>query len=237
MTSFNLRIYLLISLALFGASTEFAQSQIVQNQSAQNQSPRINSLDLLAQFMKTTQSGVSHFSQVVSSPTQEGRKAKVKNSEGVFAFSRPNHFRFDYVKPFVQTIVADGQTLWIYDVDISQITARAQDKALGSTPASLIASAPDLSALEKDFVLTNEPDLGNLQWVQATPKLKDSQLHFVRIGLSPSADQVSLSKLEILDAFGQKSVMTFDRFDTNPNRINATTFKFTPPQGVEVIRP
>lgn len=222
-------------MAFLSASPGQAQSQTVETQNAQT--PPSSSLDLLAQFMKTTQSATAHFSQVVSSPAKEGRKTKVKTSEGMFAFSRPNHFRFDYVKPFVQTIVADGQTLWIYDVDISQISARAQDKALSSTPASLIASAPDLGALQKDFTLTNEPDLDNLQWVQATPKLKDSQLHFVRIGLSLSAGQVNLNKLEILDAFGQKSVMTFDRFDTNPNRINAATFKFTPPAGVEVIRP
>ncbi len=111
---------------------------------------------------------------------------------------------------------------------------------MGSTPASLIALAPDLSALEKDFTLSalnSESASDPLQWVQATPRAQDSQLQLVRIGLSSSAQQVQLSKLEILDAFGQKSVITFDRFEVNPQSVTVSSFKFTPPPGVETIRP
>jgi outer membrane lipoprotein carrier protein len=222
MILFKYRPYFLLGFFAFG--------MYVQNVSA-------SSLDSLAQFMRTTKSAKSHFTQVVTSPSKEGRKSRVKNSEGTFSFLRPNRFKFDYEKPFAQTIVADGQTLWIYDLDISQVTARAQDKALGSTPASLIASAPDLTALEKDFTLSIEPDADNLQWILATPKAKESQLHYVKIGLSLNADKVTLVKLEILDAFGQKSVMTFDSFETNPSGLQAESFKFSPPAGVEIIKP
>lgn len=196
-----------------------------------------DSLDTLSQFMKSTQSGRAHFTQIVTSPNKEGKKGRVKNSEGTFTFLRPQRFRFEYEKPFPQTIVADGQTLWLYDPDIAQVTARSQEKALGSTPASLIASAPDLHALEKDFILSSEPSTDQLQWVQAAPRAQDSQLQLVRIGLSTNAQQVQLSKLEILDAFGQKSVISFDRFEINPGSIGAASFKFTPPLGVETLRP
>ena len=212
-----------------------------------------DSLDALSQFMRATQSGRAHFTQTVTSPSKEGRKARVKNSEGTFTFLRPQRFRFEYEKPFPQTIVADGQTLWLYDPDIAQVTARQQAKALGSTPASLIASAPDLSALEKDFILSAESPTDQLQWVIATPRAQDSQLQLVRIGLSvglsvgpasgtptspsPNTQQVQLTKLEIWDAFGQKSVMSFDKFEVNPTSINASSFKFTSPPGVETIRP
>ncbi len=199
-----------------------------------------NALDALSQFMKSTQSGRAHFTQVVTSPSKEGKKGRVKNSEGTFTFLRPQRFRFEYEKPFPQSIVADGQTLWLFDPDIAQVTARSQEKAMGSTPASLIALAPDLSALEKDFTLSalnSESASDPLQWVQATPRAQDSQLQMVRIGLSSSAQQVQLSKLEILDAFGQKSVITFDRFEVNPQSVTVSSFKFTPPPGVETIRP
>ena len=152
-------------------------------------------------------------------------------------FLRPQRFRFEYEKPFPQSIVADGHTLWLYDPDIAQVTARSQEKALGSTPASLIASAPDLMSLEKDFKLSEEPNADDLQWVKATPRAQDSQLQVVLIGLSQNAQQAQLSKLEILDAFGQKSVITFDKFEINPSSVTAASFKFTPPQGVETIRP
>jgi outer membrane lipoprotein carrier protein len=200
-------------------------------------SAHATSIDTLAQFMKSTQSAKAHFTQVVSSPSKEGKKSRIKQSEGTFTFLRPNRFKFEYDKPFAQTIVADSQTLWIYDVDIAQVSARAQDKALGSTPASIIASAQDLSVIERDFTLTAQSDSDNLQWVTATPKQRDSQLSSVRIGLSVSADRVSLAALEILDAFGQKSLITFDHFESNPAQLNASSFKFTVPAGVEVIRP
>jgi outer membrane lipoprotein carrier protein len=187
--------------------------------------------------MKSTQSAKAHFTQVVSSPSKEGQKTRTKHSEGTFSFLRPNRFKFEYEKPFAQTIVADAQTLWIYDMDIAQVSARAQDKALGSTPASIIASAQDLSVIERDFTLTAQSDSENLQWVSATPKQRDSQLSSVRIGLSVSADRVSLAALEIVDAFGQKSLITFDHFEPNPAQLNASSFKFTVPAGVEVIRP
>ncbi len=198
---------------------------------------RADSLDTLSQFMRSTQSGRAHFTQIVTSPNKEGKKGRVKNSEGTFTFLRPQRFRFEYEKPFPQTIVADGQTLWLYDPDIAQVTARSQEKALGSTPASLIASAPDLHALDKDFILSSEPSTDQIQWVQATPRAQDSQLQLVRIGLSTNAQQVQLSKLEILDAFGQKSVISFDRFEINPGSIGAASFKFAPPLGVETLRP
>ena len=54
-----------------------------------------------------------------------------KTSTGTFEFQRPNRFRFDYRKPFEQTIVADGQTLWLYDVDLNQVTLAQAGQGAG----------------------------------------------------------------------------------------------------------
>jgi outer membrane lipoprotein carrier protein len=221
---------------LLGTKPLFAQPQV----SAISKTP-LTSLEALNLFIKSTQSGRAHFTQIVTTASknesQTARPARVKKSQGVFSFLRPEKFRFEYDKPFAQSIVADGQTLWIYDPDIEQVSARAQAKALGSTPASLIASSGDLSTLERDFLMTAEADSENLQWVKATPKNTDTQLHWVRIGMVTNNAQVQLVKLEILDAFGQKSVMSFDNFEPNPSGLNASAFKFTPPHGVEIIKP
>jgi outer membrane lipoprotein carrier protein len=107
---------------------------------------------------------------------KNGQAGKTKTSTGTFDFERPNRFRFVYRKPFEQTIVADGQTLWLHDVDLNQVTSRKQAKVLGSTPAALIAASPDLETLKKDFDLQALPDSNGLQWVQATPKQKEGQL-------------------------------------------------------------
>ena len=115
-------------------------------------------LESLESFVKTVKSGKADFTQVVTAPAKEGQAARSKTSSGSFEFARPSRFKFVYKKPFEQTIVADGQTLWLYDVDLNQVTARKQSAALGSTPAALIAAAPDLKALQADFALADAPD-------------------------------------------------------------------------------
>ncbi len=196
--------------------------------SAQSQTTGLGALDA---FIKNTRSGRAQFVQQVTSPPKEGQIARVRVSRGSFEFVRPNRFRFVFQKPLQQTIVADGQTLWLYDVDLAQATARKQAQALGSTPAALIASASDVRAMETDFELSNEAASEGQDWVQARPRSKDGGLQMVRIGFKGT----NLATLEILDSFGQRSVMQFTQFEANPALDNAL-FQFKPPAGVDVLR-
>jgi outer membrane lipoprotein carrier protein len=189
-------------------------------------------LESLESFVKTAKTGRADFTQVVTAPAKEGQAPRIKTSTGTFEFSRPGRFKFVYKKPFEQSIVADGQTLWLFDVDLNQVTARKQSQVLGSTPAALIAAAPDLKALQADFMLADAPDKDGLQWVVATPKAKDGQLQSVRVGFKAA----NLNALEILDNFGQRSLLTFTQFEVNPS-LNAAAFQFKPPPGADVIRP
>jgi outer membrane lipoprotein carrier protein len=200
-------------------------------------SVRATGLESLELFVKTVKSGRADFTQVVTAPAKEGQTPRAKNSNGTFEFARPNRFKFVYKKPFEQSIVADGQTLWLFDVDLNQVTARKQSQALGSTPAALIAAAPDLRSLQADFTLTDVPnthDADSLQWVSAIPKAKDGQLQSVRVGFRTGDKTAELAMLEILDSFGQKSVLTFHRFEMNAVLPEAH-FQFKPPGGVDVI--
>jgi outer membrane lipoprotein carrier protein len=204
-----------------------------------------NGLESLESFVKSVSSGRADFSQVVTAPAKEGQSARSKTSSGTFEFSRPNRFKFIYKKPFEQSIVADGQTLWLYDADLNQVTARKQASALGATPAALIAAAPDLRALQADFTLAAAPDKDSLQWVVATPKAKDGQLQSVRVGFraadksaakSPGASEApELAALEILDSFGQRSLLSFSKVEVNPT-LPKDTFQFKTPKGADVIR-
>ena len=190
-----------------------------------------NGLDSLEKFIKTVKTGRTDFTQVVTAPPKDGQAARTKKSSGSFEFSRPGRFKFVYKKPFEQFIVADGQTLWLFDVDLNQVTARKQAQALGSTPAALIASASDMSALQADFTLTAVPDSEGLEWVQATPKAKDSSLEHVRVGFK-GAD---LAALDILDSFGQLSSMRFTTLQSNV-ALEPNSFAFKPPAGADLIR-
>ncbi|MDM0012555.1 outer membrane lipoprotein chaperone LolA [Variovorax sp. J22P168] len=188
-------------------------------------------LESLEAFVKNAKSGRAEFTQTVTAPPRDGQAARAKVSSGSFEFQRPGRFRFDYKKPFVQSIVADGETLWLYDADLSQVTQRQQAQALGSTPAALVAAAPDLRALQADFALENQPERDGLQWVKATPKNKDGQLQSVQVGFQGDA----LAALEILDSFGQRSVLRFGKVEVNP-ALPASTFQFKVPSGADLIR-
>jgi outer membrane lipoprotein carrier protein len=198
-------------------------------------SAHAEALDSLETFVRTVKSGRAEFSQVVTSPPRDGQAARNRTSTGTFEFQRPSRFRFIYQKPFEQTIVADGQTLWMHDVDLNQVTARPQAQVLGSTPAALVAAAPDLKALRADFELKAMPDKDGLQWVDATPKTKDGQLAGVRVGLRVGEKGPELAALEILDSFGQRSLLSFSQVEVNPS-LAAETFHFKPPAGADVLR-
>lgn len=188
-------------------------------------------LDSLEKFIKTVKTGRADFVQIVTAPAKEGQTARTKKSTGTFEFLRPGRFKFSYKKPFENTIVADGQTLWLYDVDLNQVSARKQSSALGSTPAALIASASDLTTLRADFALTEAPDSEGLQWVLAIPKAKDSGLQTIRVGFNGE----ELVALDILDSFGQLSAMRFQGLNVQVP-VDAAVFQFKPPVGADLIR-
>ena len=188
-------------------------------------------LQSLENFVKGAKSGRADFTQTVTAPSRDGQPPRSKTSTGTFEFQRPGKFRFDYRKPFAQTIVADGQSLWLYDVELNQVTQRRQAQVLGSTPAALVAAAPDLRALQADFKLESAPVRDGLQWVKATPLARDGQLQSIEVGFQGN----TLAALEILDSFGQRSVLKFGKVETNPV-LGATTFAFKAPAGADVLK-
>ena len=191
---------------------------------------------LLGQFLQQVRSGRAQFSQVVSSPPRAGQPPRVRNSSGTLEFQRPGRFRFVYRKPFEQTLVADGQMLWLHDVDLNQVTARKQAQALGSTPLGLILSATDLGALQAAFQLQAEPARDGLQWVRATPRASESQIQHALAGLRAGDKGPELAVLEVLDSLGQRSVLSFTGFEVNAT-MRPETFHFQVPAGADVIRP
>lgn len=181
-----------------------------------------DAVDALRGFVRDAKTGRALFTQTVTSP--DGTKKKT--SSGNFEFTRPNRFRFVYTKPFEQTIVGDGQKVWIYDADLNQASSRRIGQALGATPAALLAGG----SLDKDFTLSALPAQGGLDWVQATPKTKDSGFQQLRIGFKDG----KLAALDILDSFGQHSLLQFTDFATNV-AVPEQDFLFTPPSGADVI--
>jgi outer membrane lipoprotein carrier protein len=181
-----------------------------------------DAVDRLRDFVRDTPSGRATFTQTVT--PADGSRAKV--SSGSFEFSRPDRFRFDYLKPYVQSIVADGQKVWMHDPDLNQVTVRTADQALGATPAALLAG----NTLERDFTLSAQPARDGLEWVRATPKAADGGFQWMAVGFRGA----QLASVEILDRFGQRTVLKLDTLAPNvafaPER-----FRFVPPPGADVL--
>lgn len=179
--------------------------------------------DALKVFLTQTQTVKARFAQMVLDKNLK----PLQQAQGIMQFSRPGKFRWDYQKPYEQVIVGDGSKLWIYDKDLNQVTVRKLDRALGSSPAALLAGSNDL---ERDFKLSNVGTDKGLDWLEAVPKNKDTAFERVRMGFGKSG----LEAMELRDQFGQTTVITFADVERNP-RIAADVFRFTPPQGADVI--
>lgn len=177
----------------------------------------------LSDFFNNTNAMRANFSQVVTDT--QGRK--IQEVQGSMQLQRPNKFRWDYSKPYEQQIISDGKQVFLYDTDLQQVTIRELSKALGSSPAALLAGG---DAVEKSFTIKNATRKDDLTWVLALPKDKESGFERVLLGFSDD----KLRKMELYDSFNHITLITFDAVERNP-KLQNSTFLFTPPKGVDVV--
>ncbi len=180
------------------------------------------SLERFQSYVRTTQAARGDFVQKVYDKTGK----LVQDSRGSFAFLRPGRFRWTYVKP-QQVIVGDGERVWIHDADLNQVTVRKVARVLGATPAALLAGASDI---EKSFELKEIGTRDGLEWMEAKPREKEAGFETVRLGMSTGG----VEAMELVDYFGQTTVLRFSSVERNP-QIDPATFRFTPPKGADVL--
>ena len=186
------------------------------------QNANSSSLERFQSYLRTTQSARADFEQKVYD--KSGRL--VQESSGSFAFLRPGRFRWTYAKP-PQVIVGDGERVWIHDQDLNQVTVRRIARVLGATPAALLAGSSDV---EKSFELADAGDREGLAWLEARPREREAGFERILLGLGVAG----VEAMELLDHFGQRTVLRFARVVRNP-QIDPGTFRFTPPKGTDVL--
>lgn len=180
-------------------------------------------IDALKMFLSGTDTASARFAQMVLDKNMK----MLQQATGTMEFSRPGKFRWEYHKPYEQTIVGDGSRIWIYDKDLNQVTVRRLDRALGNSPAALLAGK---SEIEQNYTLSNIGNQEGLEWVEAVPKTQDTAFERVRLGFG----KAGLEAMELRDQFGQVTVIKFADLERNP-KLPPDTFKFTPPKGADVI--
>jgi len=181
-------------------------------------------LERFSEFINTTLSARGEFEQKIF---DRDRKL-LQESRGTLAFSRPGKFRWTYVKPYAQLIVGDGVRVWVYDADLKQVTVRKLDRALGSTPAALLAGDNDV--VRAAFRLNDQGAKDGLEWLEALPRDKEGNFERIRMGFGASGPEV----MELVDSFGQTTLLKFTSLQRNP-KLDPGQFRFSPPKGADVI--
>jgi outer membrane lipoprotein carrier protein len=208
------RMWLCVSALLVGALLYASQAHAA-------------ALEQFKSFVSSTQSARGEFTQRLVKV--ESGATKVSNeSTGTFVFARPGKFIWTYQKPYEQLLQADGEKLYIYDKDLNQVTIKKLGDALGSSPAAILFGSNDL---EKNFTLKEGATKDGVEWLEATPKAKDTNFEHIGIGMRNGVP----AAMELRDSFGQISLLNFTKFEKNP-AMPASQFKFVVPKGADVFQ-
>lgn len=152
-------------------------------------------------------------------------KRVVSESSGKMALSRPGRFRWETLDPLEQVVVADSEQLWVYDVDLEQVTVKKQDKGVGGTPALFLSGSNN--NIDRDFsVVMQSNDVFKL-------KAKNPKENFQRVTLTFKGAE--MSQIEFFDQLGQHTTVNLRNVKNNPS-LAAKLFQFKPPKGVDVVR-
>ncbi len=180
-------------------------------------------VERLRAFIAGAKTAEADFTQTVSD--KSGRVTQ--EASGKMAFARPGKFRWDYRAPYEQVIVGDGSKLWLYDADLDQVTVKPLGDVIAGTPAALLAGD---NAIEKYFSLKNAGEGGGLEWLEATPKTRDTTFERIRMGFKGDV----LVQMDLFDFFGQRTTLKLSHFARNPS-LAPSRFQFTPPKGADII--
>jgi outer membrane lipoprotein carrier protein len=180
--------------------------------------------DSLTAFSKGLKGLEGQFSQQVF----DSKGKRKESTSGRVAMSAPRLFRWEYLKPFQQLIVADGKQVWAYDPDLKQASVRTQGAEEQNSP---LAALIDPQRLDRDFNVKDTGPAAGLEWLELTPKqTEDASFQRARLGF----DKAGLVRMEVLDSLGQRTEIVFSGWKRNPS-FPAKTFRFTPPKGTDVV--
>ena len=180
-----------------------------------------SAIDALKKFNSDTDGLSGSFTHTVQN------KKKTQTTGGSFQILRPGLFKWEYTKPYKQTIVGDGQNIWLYDQDLAQVTKSSQNQAIGDSPAAILSNK---TALDSSYSLKEDGSEGGIDYVLATPKRNNAGYQYIRIGFKGN----DLNAMQLKDSFGNQTSIKFSNLNAKPN-LSRSHFTFTPPKGVDVL--
>ncbi len=207
----------LLTTAPLGVGLQAAQAASANNASAAKN---------LNQLLSNVKSMSANFSQSTSGATAKGLSKGTKNFTGTMSVKRPNQFRWQIEGAAAQLIVANANTLWIYDKDLNQATRQNVNTQVGDTPALLLSGDP--SKIATNFTVTQPISAKNYYVLYP----KNSNASFKSLGIAFNSGNPVMMVLN--DNLGQTTTIRFSNVKRNTT-IASTQFNFVPPKGVDVI--
>ena len=199
-------------LTLFSVGTVFAED----NKTSQGEV-------FLENFLANTRTFEANFQQILRAKDGE----VLQQTEGKFYLNRPGKFRWNYQSPYEQIIVSDGERIWIYDVELEQVTVQKQEAGLPSTPMALLE---DSSKLHKSFTVSPLDEKDGVYRLKLTSKSKESDFAEIVVGV----DAKGLRFMQLHDQFEQVTDIVFSEITVNAE-LAKEIFEFIPPEGVDVF--
>jgi len=163
------------------------------------------------------------FTQIISSENS----AHSQSSTGEFWIKKPNKFRWHYLTPYIQQIISNGESLWIYDEDLEQVSIKDASQSINSSPLAIILGSAELDKL---FNITQLGDNDDLQWLSLTPIEESSGFEFINIGFKNGL----LTRMVLQDNFGQTTRLLFTDVSVQMP-IADDKFEFIVPEGADVF--
>jgi outer membrane lipoprotein carrier protein len=178
----------------------------------------------LRDYLKGLDTLSSDFEQV----TFNADHSAMAESKGVFYIKRPGKFRWEYRKPGEQIIIADGKRVYVYDVELEQVSHQDQARALAGTPALLLA---DSAPIDREFSVEDLPSSDGLAWVELRPKAQDTEVQSIQIGFEGK----ELRNLIMEDSFGQVTRLLFAGTKRNPS-LRDDLFRLQPNKATDILQ-
>ena len=180
-------------------------------------------LDSLNYFFDEIKSFEAEFGQVILDETL----TELDRGQGKVWVERPGLFRWNYEYPDLQEIVGDGSRVWIYDIDLEQVSVRPQDEVIGRSPAVLLSGS---QSLEDNFSIIDIGTQGPYDWINLVALDEEGEFREIRIGFEDNR----LRLMELVDHLEQRTRIIFHEMNENIE-IPESRFQFIPPEGVDVI--
>jgi len=157
------------------------------------------------------------FTQTVTSAEGDN----LSTAQGLMQLQRPNKFRWETVSPDEQLIVSDGESIWLYNPFVEQVSIYSLKDAIANTPFMLIAGT-DKTAWE-NYRVTKKAGV----YTVITPDDPAAAVFTLQF------KQGEMSQFSIQEQQGQHSLFALTNHKTM-NKMDPALFNFTIPEDTDI---